>query len=202
LEALVQLIPSSVRFNILGSSYKRNAFILENNKQEAYKKAALNYQKAYSFSNNWYSLTNWLALESTLVVTGIHRWGSNEDNNKIELGYKLPSTDEAIRLLDASKESLCVNSERMSYWDMLAGINIGLCKFILQFPDKSDKKEFENIYREISELWKKAGSKGKRFAEIEHLEIVIDAFSGTKNKNAIELKVKLEQLLKDLTKQL
>jgi hypothetical protein len=121
---------------------------------------------------------------------------------KMELGYKLPSTDEAIRLLDASKESLCVSSERMSYWDMLAGINIGLCKYILQYSDKSDKKEFENIYREISELWKKAGSKGKRFAEIEHLEFVIDAFSDTKKKNAIELKTKLEQLLKDLAKQL
>ena len=202
LEALVKLLPSSERYNILGSTYKRNAFILESNKQEAFKKAALNYQKAFSFSNNWYSLTNWLALESTLVMTGIHTWGSNEDNNKLELGYKLPSTDEAIRLLDLSKESLCVNSERMSYWDMLAGINIGLCKYILQFSDKSDKKEFENIYREISELWKKAGSKGKRFAEIEHLEFVIDAFSETKNKNAIELKTNLEQLLKDLTKQL
>ena len=202
LEALVKLLPSSERFNILGSTYKRNAFILESNKQEAFKMAALNYQKAYSFSNNWYSLTNWLALESTLVMTGSHFWGLSEDNNKIRLEYKLPSTDEAIRLLDASKESLCVNTERMSYWDMLAGINIGLCKYILQYSDKSDKKEFENIYREISELWKKAGSKGKRFAEIEHLEFVIDAFSETKNKNAIELKTKLEQLLKDLTKQL
>jgi len=202
LEALVKLIPSSERFNILGSTYKRNAFMLETDKQEVYKNAALNYQKAYFFSNNWYSLTNWLALESALVMTGSHFWGLNEDNNKTKMEYKLPSTEEAIRLLDASKESICIGSERMSYWDLLAGINIGLCKYILQFSDKSDKKEFEDIYREISELWKKAGSKGKRFAEIEHLEFVIDAFSGTQSKNAIELKVKLEQLLKDLTKQL
>jgi hypothetical protein len=135
-------------------------------------------------------------------MTGSHFWGLNEDNNKTKMEYKLPTTEEAIRLLDASKESICIGSERMSYWDLLAGINIGLCKYILQFSDKSDKKEFEDIYREISELWKKAGSKGKRFAEIEHLEFVIDAFSGTQSKNAIELKVKLEQLLKDLTKQL
>jgi CHAT domain-containing protein len=202
LEALVKLIPSSERFNILGSTYKRNAFMLETDKQEVYKKAALNYQKAYFFSTNWYSLTNWLALESTLVMAGSHSWGSNEDNNKNILEYKLPSTDEALRLLEASRELHCVNTERMSYWDMLAGINIGLCKYILLYSDKSDKKEFENIYKEISELWKKAGSKGKRFAEIEHLEFVIDAFSGTQNINAIELKSKLEQLLKDLSKQL
>jgi DNA-binding ferritin-like protein (Dps family) len=104
-------------------------------------------------------------------------------------------------LLEASKASLCFTSERMSYWDMIAGINIGLCKYILQFSDKSEKIELDNIFNEISELWKKAGSKGKRFAEIEHIEFLTDALSGTENKNANALKSKLEQLIKDLSKQ-
>jgi len=95
-----------------------------------------------------------------------------------------------------------VNSERMSYWDMIAGINIGLCKYLLQFSEKSDKIELDNIFKDISKLWKKAGSKGKRFAEIEHIEFITDTLSETKNKNAKALKNKLEQLLKDLTKQI
>lgn len=202
LEALIQLLPSSERYNILGSSYKRKAFISENNKQADYLKAALNYQRAYSFYNNWYSLTNWLALESTLVMTGIHEWGSKTDKSNAETGYQIVSVDEAIRLLEASKTTLCVTSERMSYWDMIAGINIGLCKYLLQFSDKSESRELEQIFNEISELWKKAGSKGKRFAEIEHIEFLTDALSGSKNKNAIALKSKLGQLLKDLEKQL
>jgi hypothetical protein len=201
LEALVHLLPSAERYNILGSSYKRQAFILENDKQDSYKKAALNYQKAYSFYNNWYSLTNWLAMESALVMTGFHFWDSNMDNNKAEIGYQLPTTNEVIRLLEASKTSLCFTSERMSYWDMIAGINIGLCKYLIQFSEKSEKIELDNIYKEISELWKIAGSKGKRFAEIEHIEFLTDALSGSKNKNATALKAKLEQLLKDLAKQ-
>jgi CHAT domain-containing protein len=202
LEALVQLLPSAERYNILGSTHKRHAFILDNNKQGSYKMAAFSYQKAYSFFNNWYSLTNWLALESVLVINGLHAWGSKTDKNKAELGYQLPSTAEALRLLEVSKASLCFTGERMSYWDMIAGINIGLCKYLLQFSDKSEKIELDNIFNEISELWKKAGSKGKRFAEIEHIEFLTDALSGAKNKNATDLKSKLEQLLNDLAKQI
>ena len=164
--------------------------------------AAFNYQKAFSFYHNWYSLTNWLALESALVIAGFYEWGSNTDKNKAELGYKLPSPDEAIRLLEASKEPLCFTGERMSYWDMIAGINIGLCKYLLQYSVKNEKDELGNIFNEISELWKKTGSKGKRFAEIEHIEFLTDALSGAKNKNATALKSKLEQLLNDLAKQI
>ena len=202
MEALVRLIPSSERFNILGSTYKRRAFISETSKQDDYCSAAARYQKANAFSGNWYSLTNWLALESVLVLSGLHKWDSDVLNNKSELEYKLPAPDDAIRLLDISQASLCKNSERMSYWDMLAGINIGFCKYIIQFSEKSDKKEFEIIQKEISDLWKTAGSKGKRFAEIEHLEFIIDALSIKENKKIKELKTRLEQLKNDLNKRI
>jgi hypothetical protein len=73
----------------------------------------------------------------------------------------------------------------MSYWDMLAGINIGLCRYIIQFSGNGDKKEYDNILKEITRLWKIAGSKGKRFAEIEHLEFLTDALEIEKNKSTI-----------------
>ncbi|TNF44481.1 MAG: CHAT domain-containing protein, partial [Bacteroidetes bacterium] len=132
LKALVQLLPSAERYNILGSSYKRHAFILESNKLKSYQEAACAYQKAYTFFNNWYSLTNWIALESVLVLTGFHQWNSGTDKNKSDLGYHLPSITETIRLLEEAKTSLCFTSDRMSYWDMIAGINIALCKYLLQ----------------------------------------------------------------------
>ncbi len=206
LEALVKLIPSSERLNILGSTYKRKGYVTGKNKSEAYEKAALNYQKAYSYSKNWYSLTNWMALESALVLSQLHSWDSDVNNKNEKLGYKLISYDEAHGLLDEATTSL-TDSERMSYWDMLAEINIGLCKYILQFSKTTDKSLYDNIsqqdiYNEIGELWKKAGSKGKRFAEIEHLEFIIDALSITKNKNSNTLATKLEQLKKDLIKQI
>jgi CHAT domain-containing protein len=202
LETLVQLLPSAERLNILGSTFKRHAFILEDSKLDSYKKAAFSYQKAYSFYNNWYSLTNWLALECALAMNGLHDWGSGIDKNKSDIGYQLPSINEALKLLEESKESLCFTNERMSYWDMIAGINIVLCKYLLEFSEISDKNELDGILGEISELWKKAGSKGKRFAEIEHIEFIIDALSVSKNKNAVALKTKLKQLLAHLSKQI
>jgi hypothetical protein len=95
----------------------------------------------------------------------------------------------------------------MSYWDMIAEINIKMCKYILQFAETTGKYLSElinqqDIYIEIEELWKKAGSKGKRFAEIEHFEFIIDALSITKNKNPNTLATKLDQLKKDLIKQI
>ncbi len=206
LEALVELIPSSERLNILGSTYKRKAFVIGKNKLETYEKAALNYQNAYSYSKNWYSLTNWMALESALVMAQLHSWESDLNSKNEKLGYKLFSYEEALSLLDEATTSL-IDSERMSYWDMLAEINIGLCKYVLQFSKTTDKNlsgiiSQQDIYYEIGELWKKAGSKGKRFAEIEHLEFIIDALSITNNKNSKTLATKLEQLKKDLIKQI
>ena len=204
LEALVKLIPSSERLNILGSTYKRRAFVMDKNKAESYEKAAFNYQQAYAYSKNWYSLTNWLALESALVMAQLHNWDSELNSKNEKLGYKLVSYDEALGLLNDATISLS-DTERMSYWDMIAGINIGLCKYILQFSKNSGKnlsKEIshQDIYYEFGELWEKAGSKGKRFAEIEHLEFIIDALSITKNKNSNTLATKLDQLKKDLAK--
>jgi hypothetical protein len=182
------------------------AFVLAEDKMETYAKAALNYQKAYSYSKNWYSLTNWMALECILVMSELHNWGSDVNSKNEKLGYTLMAYEEAICVLDQSAPSP-TDSERMSYWDMLAGINISLCKFILQYSKVSGKNitqliNQQDIYKEIEELWKKAGSKGKRFAEIEHLEFIIDALSIAKNKNTNALAAKLEQLKTDLINQI
>ena len=203
LDALARLIPSAERLNILASTFKRQGFILKSDKLSSYKNAAFNYQKAYNFSNNWYSLTNWLALESVLVLANLRSWEPDSENKNIELSYKLPTYEAATQLLDTSRSLLCKNNDRMSYWDMLGEINIGLCKFIMQFTYIQKSKEAEqisqkDIFKEIGELWKIAGSKGKRFAEIEHLEFIIDALSIVKNKNTKTLSDILEQLKKEL----
>ena len=198
LDKLINLSPTSQRFNILGSTYKRAAYLSVDNKQENYKNAAYYYQKGYTNFSNWYSLANWLSLESSLVMSGIHSWGAVE-KAKDKTSYRIPSLKEATALLETTGASLCDNKERMSYWDMLAGINIGLCNYIVQFTENDDKKEVENIFKEISHIWKKAGSKGKRFAEIEHLELLIDALSAGKDKKTKALAAYLDQLKNDLS---
>jgi hypothetical protein len=54
-----------------------------------------------------------------------------------------------------------------------------------------------DAYREV---WAKAGSKGKKIAEIEQLELLIDGLSLTPVKASDSLRKTLEQLKNDLKK--
>lgn len=198
---LLELSPTSERFNIIGSTYKRQAFMLKGNiKTNSYILAAEAYQHAYSNLKNWYSLTNWLALESSFVRAGLRTWNSQTDSEGTKLLYLLPSREEAILLLDQTRTGMIQNADRMSYWDMLACLNIRLCKYILMFSDEAKQAEIDEILKEIVTLWKIAGSKGKRFAEIEHLEFIIDSLSISENTEAISLKSKLEEMKNELLK--
>lgn len=196
LDTLNTLSPTSERWNILASTYKRKATLLtvENDKRKAYKEAARYYQKAYALFSNWYSLTNWLTVESALILAGVHKW----DHGTKTMGYTIPSQSEALDLLNTAKIQLTQNTDQMSYWDMLASINIKLCSYLVQFSSTENAEDLENIFREISEIWQMAGSKGKRFAEIEHLEFTIDALSIAENNNTKQLKTILEKLKEEL----
>jgi hypothetical protein len=199
LEGLIKLSPTSQRYNILGSTYKRKALISIQTKKEDYISAAGLYHKGYENMQNWYSLTNWLSIESILVLSKIHKWNNKVAKNGMVPAYKLPAYDEVLALLDSTWDNHCKVNERMKYWDMLAGINLGLCRYIVQFTSNGDEMEYGTILKEIINLWKIAGSKGKRFAEIEHLEFLIDALDIEKNKKVSMLKGKLVQLKFELS---
>ncbi len=199
LEILIELSPTSKKWNILGSTYKRQGYLSgKSRKLNAYIKAAQSYQRGYTNHPNWYSLTNWLVFESVLVMSGMRSWDSDTDKENNPVEYKLPSIVEAQKALDLVKTQETQNTERMSYWDMLAGINIRLCKYILQFNEPDFRVDLDTILQEISELWKRAGSKGKRFGEIGHLEFIIDALSIKENENTNRLKKSLEELKNNL----
>jgi len=174
------------RFNMLGSTYKRQAFLLtENDKLRAYKQAAYAYYRGYKLHPKWYALTNWLAIEESLVlVMQTRKTDLNAEN--VPIGYQFPGQKESIEMLDRMKPDPSLLTEDLSYWDLVSEINIRLCKYIIEFdPDKGPS--IQVFASELSELWKMAGSKGKRFAEIEHLEFLIDILSTSKNRIAGKL---------------
>lgn len=202
LDDLMKLNPSPERMNILGSTYKRKAYLIKDKtqKQETYEIAAFYYHDAYSRFNNWYSLTNWLVFESILVLAGKRNWGDRIKTTKGE--YQLPLVNEALKDLRKVELELPADIEVMDYWDMIKAINIKLCRYILNFSKFHTQKYLDTIITDISELWKKAGSKGKRFAEIEHLEFMVDALTIQKNAmtdalgpNIKDMMNKLEQLI-------
>ncbi len=202
LNLLKQISPTAERINILGSTYKRLAFISNGTeKLEAYQDAAFYYFEGYNTDkSSWYSLTNWLTLEAILVLAGKRRWAvSIKKGNET---YKLPSAKDARNLLSLMEGPDQKAMEEMNYWDMIQIINVKLCAYILDFSAKSTTEDLDHILQEVGDLWKLAGSKGKRFAEIEHFEFVIDILSIEENKltkllqeNFITLKEKLEKLI-------
>ena len=190
------------RINILGSTFKRKGFLIKDKtaKLDAYQYAAYYYQDAYTKFGTWYSLTNWLTIEAILNLSGKRKW-----NTQIETpsgNYKLLSQDEAKRKLGELEKTVSSKVEGMNYWEMIKAINIRLCNYILNFSKNKGQTDLTKIQDSISELWAKAGSKGKRFAEIEHLEFIIDALSMEQNtltellqKNVINMKTELEKLI-------
>ena len=200
LQTLNKLSPTAQRFNILASSYKRQAALFSLKEQKelkntAYLEAAKYYQSAYATAKTWYSLTNWLTLESVLIHSGIHKWGTKDKT----ASYVIPTKESALEMLYELQKGIGGKNNQMSYWEMLAGINIELCIYMVKFSIAKGNNELDTILLEISSLWRIAGSKGKRFAEIEHLEFLIDALSIEINENTAQLKSKLIKLMSGLT---
>jgi tetratricopeptide (TPR) repeat protein len=199
LEILIKWSPTSERYSLLGSTFKRRAFISEKEgKKEAYMNAAISYHKGYAKSKDWYPLTNWLILESILVRSGSGKWGPELKDEKDATGYKAPSN--ALKLLEKLKTAPSRSIKKMSYWDLVESLNIHLCIYILQFSGSGYQKEMDAILNEIKVLWEKAGSKGKRYAEIEHLDFIIDALSMVDNEDTVNLRRNLEKLRDEMGK--
>ena len=83
---------------------------------------------------------------------------------------------------------------------MITVINIRLCRYMLNFSNMKARTDLGKIMKEIGELWKMAGSKGKRFAEIEHLVFVTDALTIEKNAGTTSLRDNVVNMKKELEK--
>jgi CHAT domain-containing protein len=201
LNNLIRISPTSEKYNILASTYKRKACLIKeaNEKFKGYENAAFYYQLAYSKFDKWYSLTNWLIIDGIFRLSGKRDW--NKPVKTKSGSYTFPSSAEVFEKLELKKKTYSEDMEVLNYWQMIATINIKLCSYILGFSEKNNMDDLDKIIAEISALWEKAGSKGKRFAEIEHIEFIIDALSVEKNSytellrnNFIKMKDKLLSL--------
>ncbi len=205
LEGMVLLGATAERLNLLGSAFERKAILLsgENAKDKikktnAYTRAAFYYQYAHKVTENdyaAYSIANWIALEYALIVVGNREWGK-----KIVSGrdtYTLPAEAVIKSELGKLKNALVTSPPvQMDYWNLAAVANIELVLFLLK-AKQTGIDELINTYRI---LWGKAGSKGMKQAEIEHLEILVDAFSLKKVPKAIAFKKSLQKLIDELMK--
>ena len=89
--------------------------------------------------------------------------------------------------------------QRMNYWDMVAIANVKLCLAILNSSTKTSTEWYE-VLELFRRTWAKAGSKGKRLAEIEHLQLLDDELSLVNKHNVNALRKNIRQLRDELVK--
>ncbi len=169
LQALLRIGRTRERLSLLGSTYKRLAMTMPANQPKllkAYRTAADYYAEAAADSTSGYALINWYSLEAIGRLYG-QKWGSGNP------AQPLPTLAEAQKQLRAAIATAPAAEEDMDYWAMVGAANARLCLLLLgNSTTPTDTAELIQRYRAI---WRKAGSPGKRMAEIEHLDFLLHA---------------------------
>ncbi|MEJ7912798.1 MAG: CHAT domain-containing protein, partial [Chitinophagaceae bacterium] len=199
LQSLLLLSPTAERYSLIGSAYKRKGMLsMQQQKAKAYTEAALYYMRADTIQGSVNTLTNLYELVSILVLGGNLKWKEEVTlkaiaNLKEEI-YKLPSLEEAVTRLQKFSYSLNVPPDQMDYWEMIELANLKLCMAIVDPAVKDDKKVLDEVLQAYRKVWKKGGTKGKKVAETEHFELLLDGLSLISGRKANPQRKMLEQL--------
>jgi CHAT domain-containing protein len=207
LNGLLTLGKTAERLGLMGSTYKRLSIVAENRtaKLSAYKEAAAYYQQAHAFKSNVYkvyTLTNWLAIESLLIMLKQHHWGQpvrQAGNN-----YTVYSEKEAMEELERLKTEI-PPPENMSYWQYLSVANMAFTQFLLErlfHPTKKHSVSYDNVVTAYRKAWKRTSSEATRMAEIEHFDFLIDGYALSNTTTAKAITKEITRLRSELVKQI
>ena len=205
LNNLLYISPTAERYNLLGSTYKRRAFVSSAwpQKKKALADAAFNYQIAGNMAgleSKLYALINWFTMEGILVMLGDRKWGQKIGAGSLQ--YSMPSLNEMLRILSENKKQIIAGKTAVySYEAQVAIINILLCENLLQYQ-KSTQKDFDELLMAYRKIWATTGSKAKKWGEIEKLEIIIDSLSYSDNAKLVKLNRMLTVVKDSLEKML
>lgn len=176
---------STERWSLIGSTYKRKVHILRDapaeEMMEALSRSINAYKEASRFSGNSdaYPLTNWLTLTQVQLLM----------EGKSGLKYvDLDARKEIQKILDE------IGTVTDDFWKMAHRSNILLTQFVLG----ASKITKEEIIREYLKLWKLAGNKGQKVAELEHFEIIAIALAKIGSEKATSLSKTISEIKKEL----
>ncbi|SIN81982.1 CHAT domain-containing protein [Algoriphagus halophilus] len=187
-ENLLKFGQTRERLSLMGSTYKRKMFVQQKmgvkQSVKSLKESISYYEKAASMSGfkDPYPLTNWLSLERLAMLL--------EGKPSITL---IPL--DARKALDELK-SRCEKKleEEKDYWTYANLATIQLTQLILGTP----KVNLGEVKKSYNEVWKMAGNKGQKNAEIEHLEILSLIISNIKKTDSKELGKDIDELMEHL----
>jgi tetratricopeptide (TPR) repeat protein len=189
LDDLVRINKTSERLSLLGSAYKRLGLLsTKEQKQTAYSKATEYYQEAYDINKKAYAMNNWIMLQSIIDLI---------DPKIIGFG---PSKQQTLaEQVKDNQSRLRVAFRNMDYWELTEDFSYELSAIMLTRNEVASET-WTGLADRLGHIWKSAGSKGKRMAEVENLEIISDALSLSADLRALQLKARFDKLKEQLTK--
>jgi hypothetical protein len=201
-QSLLTVGATAERYLLMGNVHRRKALMLQtkNQKINAYVQAAYYYQKANEYKNHLYSaypFAYWMEIESALVAIGKHEWGKSVKTPKGS--YEIPTSKAAQETFAKIRmENPNGNSDNTDYWHMLSNVTLDFGSWLLSPKDNTDAlARLNDGYRGI---WNKVGSKGKKHAEIDHMNVVLDLLSLGKNVKSKDVNATVKQLKEMLEK--
>ncbi|RYF84202.1 MAG: CHAT domain-containing protein, partial [Chitinophagaceae bacterium] len=197
LNNLLYISPTAERHNLLGSTFKRKAFVSTSQpqKKKALAEAAISYQTAFTLASEGaklYPMINWYIVEALLVALGERKWDQQVGAGKH--AYNLPSLT-VIQSQLAQQGAANGHGKRRKYLydDQIGGVNIMLCQYLLS-PQKITQKDMDELLLAYRKTWAEVGSKARKMGEIEQLEIIIDALAGSPIKTVAKFTKMLGEL--------
>ena len=118
-----------------------------------------------------------------------------------QIVYGTKTKEQMIAYVTERKSKLSSSFENMDYWQLIDDMCYDFSILILDTQKSKDDNNWKSLEKKYKRVWKNSGSRGKRMAEIESYEIVMDALSLSTSKQALFLKEKvgvLKQVLEKL----
>ncbi|MGB7392972.1 MAG: CHAT domain-containing protein, partial [Pricia sp.] len=189
LDILLAVGETAQRHNLLGSAYKRLAMLASTSKSRltAQKSAMESYLTAYEHptnENTIYSLTNAIELiflrkyagpETSQILIKIKE-DDGEQTYNLSAVSATKTHKSAKDLLEKHRTDLMngKDTENLDYWNLASALNIDLCHLLMDYKNIR-QAAWSELFDTFHILWQKAGSEGKKIAELEHLQFLIDS---------------------------
>lgn len=202
---LLYISPTAERYNLLGSTCKRKAYIVQGKAQKAaaLKQAAQYYRHAVGICSEDslpYPLINWYILEAVLSLTIDHTFGTTTGTG--EEKYEVPLLKTMLGDLEGIRMEMAQARVAGSYDREILLVNVLLCELMLQ-PKKLNRQVQDDLLQAYRLTWARLGSTAKKGAEIEQLDILVSMLSFSTAKEVVklhnglmELKDALEKMIK------
>ncbi|MBG9377115.1 CHAT domain-containing protein [Panacibacter sp. DH6] len=192
LEQLSKIKSTSDRNILTGSAYKRIAFLATDQatKLKAYTDAEKYYTKSCAETYNAYGFKSQVMMQYLCDLL------NKQPGRKPSLGGK--AVHDVIERINKQKRTLKPAYRNMDYWELMDDVSLDFLLLLLQKEEALREKNWSMLETKFKRIWKKAGSMGKKKAEIENFEIFADGLQATKNRHALLLKNRIDELRQTL----